>query len=366
MSPDETGKRVRRVRYFALWDEIDHPGVAKKIRQTVSAMRDAGHEADASIMLPQGLPTYLRYAWQVGTCAADVVILRFHPYLMPLLFPMLLLLRLRRRKIVIDVATPSVILLSELRDNPLLSRRGKWLRLLLLCLFTPWLMWPVSRVVQYAPESRYFMFGLRRKTVLSANGIRVADIPVISTPPSQRGEGITLIGVAALSDWHGYDLAMRGIAEYPGEGDQRLRLLIVGDGAIRASLEALAERLGIADRVEFAGVRHGAELDACFERAHIGLGSLALFRKNLDFASSLKSREYVARGLPFVSAGHDPDFTPPPDFVFMAPNSDVPLDTRALIDWYKALHAEPGLTGRLRAYAAQYLDFSGKIRTYLP
>ena len=355
-----------KVCYFALWDEVEHPGAGKKIRQTVAAMCDAGHEAEAQLVIPRGLGTYLRFAWQLGTSAADVVIFRFHPYLMPLLFPMLLLLRLRGRKVVVDVPTPSVILLSELRDNPLLSTRGKWLRLVLLCLFTPWLLWPASRIVQYAPESSYFMFGLRRKTVLTANGIRVADIPVIQTPRDQRGEGITLIGVALLSEWHGYDLVMRGMAACPGQGDQALRLLIVGDGAIRSTLAALAEQLGIADRVEFVGVKRGKELDACFERAHVGLGSLALFRKQLTFASSLKSREYVARGLPFVSAGEDPDFSPAPDFVFMAPNADEPLDTRGVIEWYSALRKEPALETRLRAYAQEHLDFAGKIRAYLP
>ena len=140
----------------------------------------------------------------------------------------------------------------------------------------------------------------------------------------------------------------------------------MGDGPIRAGLEQLAEELGIADRVEFAGVHHGASLDSLFERAHVGLGSLALFRKGLSFASSLKSREYVARGLPFVSAGADPDFDPAPDFVFMAPNTDRPLDTQALVQWYAGLRGDPHLATRLRDYASRHLDFSVKIRTLLP
>ena len=355
-----------RVSYFALWDEIAHPGVGKKIRQTVAAMNDAGHDARAEILCPNGLSSYLDFVRRIGSSSSAVLIIRFHPYLMPLLFPVLLWLRVRRRLVVIDIPTPCSTLLQELRDNSALTGAGKWLRAGLLCISAPWLLMPASRLIEYAPESRYFMQGLRKKTVISANGIRVHDIPPVRTSEGERGDGITLIGVAALADWHGYDLVLRGMAAYPGSGDQSLRLLIVGDGAIRASLGELAERLGVADRIEFVGVRQGAELDACFERAHIGVGSLALFRKGLAYASSLKSREYVARGLPFVSAGTDPDFDPPPDFVFQAPNTDIPLDTRALIEWYGTLRAEPGLPARLRAYALEHLDFSVKIKTFLP
>lgn len=355
-----------KISYYALWDETAQPGVARKIRQTVDTLVDAGHEAVVHMVRPVGLLAYLRFSLAVGFSPAKILIIRFHPYVMPLLFPMLVWARLRGRFIVIDVPTPCSNLVKELGTHTAVSKRGKMLRLFLLYLSVPWLLCPASRVVQYAPESRYFRMGIRRKTVLSANGVRVDNIPVICTPVDQRGVGITLIGVASLADWHGYDRVMRGIAAYPGAGRDALHFLVVGDGEIRGQLEALAQTLGISDRVEFAGVKHGVELDQCFERADVGLGTLAFFRLNMDFASSLKAREYTARGLPFVLASTDPDFEPPPDFVFQAPNTDTPLDTRALIEWYSALRAEPGLPARLRAYALEHLDFSVKIKTFLP
>lgn len=355
-----------KISYYALWDEIAQPGVARKIRQTVDTLVDAGHEADVHMVRPAGLHTYVRFALAVGFSRAAVLIIRFHPYVMPLLFPMLIVARLRGRFIVIDVPTPCGNLVKELDTNNAMGVGAKRLRLLLLYLSVPWLLFPASRIVQYAPESSYFQTGLRGRSILSANGIRVDDIPVIDTPVRQRGEGITLIGVAALAEWHGYDRVIKGIAAYPGTGRDALHFLVVGDGAIRSQLESLAETLGISDRVEFVGVKHGADLDQCFERADIGLGTLAFFRLNMDFASSLKSREYAARGLPFVLASTDPDFDPLPDFVFRAPNVNTPLDTRALIDWYGKLRAQTDLPARLRAYAHARLDFSVKIKAFLP
>jgi len=47
---------------------------------------------------------------------------------------------------------------------------------------------------------------------------------------------------------------------------------------------------------------YGSELDAIYDRCDLGLEILAPRRKGIRLSASLKSREYIARGLPFVSA----------------------------------------------------------------
>lgn len=58
----------------------------------------------------------------------------------------------------------------------------------------------------------------------------------------------TILGVGRLSREKGFDLLVEAMTYLPGR-----RLLLAGDGPERASLEALVSRLGINDRVEFAG-----------------------------------------------------------------------------------------------------------------
>jgi rhamnosyl/mannosyltransferase len=55
------------------------------------------------------------------------------------------------------------------------------------------------------------------------------------------------IAVGRLVPYKGLEVLIRAMAEAPG------RLIIVGDGPMRASLTALCEAGGVADRVDFAG-----------------------------------------------------------------------------------------------------------------
>jgi glycosyltransferase involved in cell wall biosynthesis len=70
--------------------------------------------------------------------------------------------------------------------------------------------------------------------------------------------------VCRLVPWKGVDGLMEAVARIPG-----LHLDIAGDGPLRASLEALAMRLGIAERVTFHGTVEEAEVSAILQRAGV-------------------------------------------------------------------------------------------------
>jgi glycosyltransferase involved in cell wall biosynthesis len=61
-------------------------------------------------------------------------------------------------------------------------------------------------------------------------------------------DGPTVISVGHLIDRKGHDFAIRAIATLPG-----VRLVIAGDGPRDADLRALADKLGVSDRVRFLG-----------------------------------------------------------------------------------------------------------------
>ena len=65
---------------------------------------------------------------------------------------------------------------------------------------------------------------------------------------ARYGGGPLLLGVGRLIYYKGYDIAIRAMREVPNA-----RLLIVGDGPLRADLEALAREQGVADRVILVG-----------------------------------------------------------------------------------------------------------------
>lgn len=93
----------------------------------------------------------------------------------------------------------------------------------------------------------------------------------------------------------------------------------------------------------------------------MAVSSLALFRKNLKRASDLKSREYTARGIPFIAVKGDLDFDPTPNFVYQVDNNNSEVDITDLLNWYKDLKFTPL---DIRKYCIDVLDFNNKIYDY--
>lgn len=72
-------------------------------------------------------------------------------------------------------------------------------------------------------------------------------------------------------------------------------LTFVGNGPYRADYEALAQALGIADQVEFAGIRSRDEVRAIFDTSHVGI----LSSQQETFGIVLA--EAMFRGIPVIS-----------------------------------------------------------------
>lgn len=194
--------------------------------------------------------------------------------------------------------------------------------------------------------------------IQSANGIEVDALPLRRRT---RNEGLSIISVGNLAERHGVDRAIRGLAGDLDEGTEKATLHVVGDGPAIGGLTTLANELGVATQVKFHGTLTGRALDEVFEDADVALDSLGVHRLALPSSSSLKAREYCARGIPFVMAGHDPDFAERTPFVHRVPPDDSPLDFSALRAFVAQTIDAPDLSERMRAYAKAHLAWDVKL-----
>jgi len=194
-----------------------------------------------------------------------------------------------------------------------------------------------------------------------ANGVDVESIPVQPSPSS--GERVSMIIAANFATWHGVDRMLRGLAAHLGSrGATPVTLGIVGDGPSVAELRELTGDLGLQDVVTFHGIRAGAELDALFAGADLALGSLGMHRLGLHRSSSLKTREYCARGIPFVLASDDPDFPEGTPFVHRVPGDDSAVDVTAMVDFlYDLRERNPDCITNMRRYAGAHLTWKAKL-----
>ncbi|MBW2378375.1 MAG: glycosyltransferase [Deltaproteobacteria bacterium] len=193
------------------------------------------------------------------------------------------------------------------------------------------------------------------------NGVDVERIHLRNATPSD--DGLVMIAVGNVAERHGLDRMLRGMANYEKQsGAARTTLHVVGDGPAVGDLKILAGQLSIDRHVRFHGLKSGAELDAVFDQANIALDSLGIHRLQLPCSSSLKAREYCARGIPFVLSSDDLDFPSELGFVHRVPADDRPVDVSALVAFHtEVTRTTPTVHREMRRYAEEHLTWKSKL-----
>ena len=166
------------------------------------------------------------------------------------------------------------------------------------------------------------------------------------------------------SYWHGIDRFIRGLHEHNAHyaNSTKIVLHIVGDGPGLPHLKDLTNNLGLNENVIFHGFKSGKELDEMFDMCHIALDALAGFRKGLTEISSLKSREYCARGIPFIASSRDADFPDGWEYVQKIPDDESSIDMNLVIDFANRVMADPEHPQKMRKYAEEHLDWMAKMK----
>lgn len=147
----------------------------------------------------------------------------------------------------------------------------------------------------YFGDSRLFD-GLLSRHFTIYNNIP-SHISILSEPrPVKTDEETIMVGVVSrLESIKGMDLVVPAFAK-AYRRNQRLRLLVVGDGSQRELMERLAREEGVTDRVEFAGRRVQSELQGYYDRIDI------LLMPSRSEGFGLTAIEGMARGcVPIVA-----------------------------------------------------------------
>ncbi len=221
-----------------------------------------------------------------------------------------------------------------------LSRRLS--RLLTDKIFRKGLAKQLNAIVTFSNEPEIF----GQRTIRISNGIDFHSIKPKQPCKHNTGE-IHLIGVAEIHYWHGFDRIITGLADYYNSSrhrDYRVYLHIVGEFSgerERKKIIPLIVENQLNNYVTLHGKLFGKELDKIFDRADVGIGSLARHRSNITHIKTLKNREYAARGIPFVYSEIDEDFEEMP-YIMKVPADESPIDIKQVIDFFNRVTIAAG------------------------
>lgn len=175
------------------------------------------------------------------------------------------------------------------------------------------------------------------------------EIPNKETKLVDKNAPLNLLMVASIRDNHGLDRIINGMINYVKNGGTReINFHIVGDGEVIPELKKMAQGNAVVkDHVIFYGFKSGSELDKIYERADLGVSVLAFHRLGVTYCSPLKSKEYFAKGLPIIGTSAEEDIMSSPcsKYYFAAPQNDLPIDMKAVVEFYDLLENE-GTTDR--------------------
>ena len=323
--------------YIAVCSLDGNPGITKKINDWTDAAFELGLEANSVIISPTGgLKSYFKFNLEIINSKNKILFLRNPTHLRFLLFFSIFIARINKCKIYIDVPSPIYVLVKEV-----LGRREnipiKYLTALELIISSSIPFIFANKIIQYANENWWYQIGCRHKTVVVGNGINVTRIKNREGYPNWPSTKLVLIGVANVAIWHGYDRILLAISKINKTIDLNYKVYfhIVGDGPDLSNLKKLVIIYDIEQYVTFHGMLSDPnQIQTIYENSHIAVSSLGLFRIGLDMASVLKSREYVAIGIPFIYAGEDIDFKQPNNFRFMVSNTENINDIVELLQYF--------------------------------
>lgn len=144
------------------------------------------------------------------------------------------------------------------------------------------------------------------KMVEITNGVRTDNIKSKDYSLLPSDNVFRMVTVGTLYPYHGYDRVLKALSKcgevVPGK---IVEFHVIGSSQTIDDLHKMANNLGL-KHVIFHGTKTTEELNEMFDMFNVGLGCLALHRRNADIDTTLKVIEYYCRGIPVVTSGISP------------------------------------------------------------
>jgi glycosyltransferase involved in cell wall biosynthesis len=216
-------------------------------------------------------------------------------------------------------------------------------------------------VVSRFLEGKIRGLGYEGPVDLIPSGVRLEAFPFGGGP--RPGSAPRLLFVGRLHPGKGVDVLLGALARIRA-GGLPATLRIVGDGALRGTLETAAAADGIAGAVRFLGMRDSGEVQREMASADIVVVPSQILANGQEEGSPVVSKEAQAVGVPVVATrvGGIPE-TLPPELreELVPPDRDDALAARIIRVW-EDREGWPGRVARQREWVAAEFAWDGIAR----
>jgi len=202
-------------------------------------------------------------------------------------------------------------------------------------------------------------------TIPIINGIEMASI---AERHPKAHNGINMLCIAYFSPWHGYERLIEGVHNYYVDGGTRNIIIhFVGEGDEEQKYKSLVEKYNLFGNVIFHGKKTGKELDDLYDIADFGVVGLNWYKYGYKIIGDLKSREYLAKGIPLINSGKvDVELVSETDFIYDEEPDGRPINIQNVISTYDKIYnsseQSESIVNKIRIYSEKIIDMKNVMK----
>jgi glycosyltransferase involved in cell wall biosynthesis len=215
----------------------------------------------------------------------------------------------------------------------------------------------VNNIVTYMEHDN--IWGI--PVILIDNGVSVEKITI--KKQKENNNFFVISGVANISHWHGFDRVITGISEYyRSGGTEKIIFQVIGEGDALLNLKNLAKELNVEKNILFLGFKRDEELDRVLDNSDVAISSLGMHRIGLKVGSTLKTKEYCARGIPFIYSYEERALPKNVPFAMICPSDDRPINISKVIKFGIECRGNKKTSDEMRQFASTHYDWTVQMK----
>lgn len=189
------------------------------------------------------------------------------------------------------------------------------------------------------------------KTLHICNGYDFKEASIRSI--EKIDDRIDIAIVAYFRFWHGYERVINGLYDYYKQGGKRkIHLHFIGDGTELKYYKELSLEKKLDKHVTFYGAMKQKDILKIYDQCDIGACTFGDYKKGNFYSCELKSREYLAAGLPLITGVKldVSEYEGLSPFILEFPNNNTKINFNKIIQFYDNLYKDKS-TAEIKAMA---------------
>ena len=196
-----------------------------------------------------------------------------------------------------------------------------------------------------------------KKTVIT-NGFDIMSVNQSTRPEYKKTFNIIFIA-SRFAVWHGLERIIKSAQKY--KGPEIINIKLVGkilDSKTNTLLTSFSNSLITFQKI---GIKEGKELEEIYSDIHLGISSMGLYNIGLKEACVLKTRDYIARSVPFIYGYQDSDLSGNEVFAYKVSDDAQLIDFNSVINFYVNLIKDDDYQNQMRSFSSNYIDIRIKV-----